>query len=216
MGKRDIELINNKLITFEGIDGSGKSTQINLLNEWFDSLNINKINIREPGGDEVSELIRSILLDKNNDINSFSETLLFLAARSQLVDKIVLPSLNEDNFIICDRFIDSTVVYQGYGRNLDIKLIDKINLIATQNILPSLTIYINIDVDLSISRRVLTSNDRMESAGKDFLVKVKKGYDELSNLYPDRIKVVNGNNSIQEIHQEVRAIIKEKYKGLIC
>ena len=115
----------NKLITFEGIDGSGKSTQISLLNKWFDELGVNKINIREPGGSNVSELIRSILLDKRNQINALTETMLFLSARSQLVDEIILPSLAENKFVICDRFIDSTIVYQGYGRGLDINLIHK-------------------------------------------------------------------------------------------
>ena len=216
MRKKIIKLISNKLITFEGIDGSGKSTQIKLLNEWFDSFNIDRVNIREPGGNNVSESIRTILLDKKNEINSFSETLLFLAARSQLVDEIIKPSLEEDKFVICDRFIDSTVVYQGYGRNLGVDLINTINLIATQNILPYLTIYINIDVESSINRRSLDDDDRMESAGRDFLLNVKKGYDELSNLYPDRIHVVDGNNSIIDIQDEIRSIVEKKYEGFLC
>jgi len=209
-------LINNKLITFEGIDGSGKGTQINLLNEWFESLGVDKVNIREPGGNNVSELIRSILLKKDNKINSFSETLLFLAARSQLVDEIIAPALKKNKFVICDRFIDSTVVYQGYGRKLGIDLIDQINLIATQNILPYLTIYINIDVELSIARRLSDSNDRMESEGQDFLVDVKKGYDELAKLYPERIVVIDGDDSVDSIQSNIRNIMKDKFKGLLC
>lgn len=209
-------MINNKLITFEGIDGSGKGTQINLLNEWFESLGVDKVNIREPGGNNVSELIRSILLKKDNKINSFSETLLFLAARSQLVDEIIAPALKKNKFVICDRFIDSTVVYQGYGRKLGIDLIDQINLIATQNILPYLTIYINIDVELSIARRLSDSNDRMESEGQDFLVDVKKGYDELAKLYPERIVVIDGDDSVDSIQSNIRNIMKDKFKGLLC
>ena len=211
-----IELINNKLITFEGIDGSGKSTQIELLNKWFDSFGIDKINIREPGGNNISELIRSILLDKDNKINSFSETLLFLASRSQLVDEVIVPALIDNKFVLCDRFIDSTVVYQGYGRGLDVELIDKINLIATQNVLPCLTIYINIDVDTSIKRRSVDEDDRMEAGGEDFLLNVKKGYDQLASLYPERIVKVNGNEEIPIIQSKIREIISEKFKDSIC
>ena len=209
-----IELISNKLITFEGIDGSGKSTQIKLLNDWLESKGVDKINIREPGGNDVSEHIRSILLNKNNQINSLSETLLFLASRSQVVDEIIIPSLNQDKFVICDRFIDSTVAYQGYGRGLDINLINKINRIATREISPSLTICINIDVDLSISRRSIVDDDRMESNGKEFLLNVKQGYDELADIYPDRIKVLDGNDSIDKIQNKIRSIIIEKFKRL--
>jgi len=206
----------NKLITFEGIDGSGKSTQIELLNKWFDSNKIKINNIREPGGNNISEAIRKLLLDRDNKINLFSETLLFLASRAQLVEETILPLLAKDEFVICDRFIDSTVVYQGYGRNLDVDLINKINLIATQGILPYLTIYIDVDVDMSIERRSVVSNDRMEAAGKLFLSNVKKGYVELTDLYPERIKMINGDDTISNIQEKIQNIIKEQYKGLIC
>tara|TARA_Y100000996_G_C22522991_1_gene643246 strand:- start:5 stop:634 length:630 start_codon:yes stop_codon:yes gene_type:complete len=209
-------LINNKLITFEGIDGSGKSTQIGLLNEWFNSKNIKAINIREPGGSHVSESIRTILLDKKNKIDSFSETLLFLAARSHLVEEVIVPGLNDNKFVICDRFIDSTVVYQGYGRKLGVELINQINRIAAQGILPFLTIYIDIDVQLSISRRRNNVDDRMEEGGLEFLTNVKKGYDELALLYPDRIHTINGNDSILEIQNKIRHIVEQKYKEFLC
>ena len=207
---------NNKLITFEGIDGSGKSTQIKLLNQWLESKGVKRLNIREPGGTVVSESIRTILLDKQNIIDSFSETLLFLAARSQLVDEVIVPALNNNRFVICDRFIDSTVVYQGYGRGLGVDLINQINKIATKNILPSLTIYIDIDVELSISRRDKDVNDRMEDAGLKFLTNVKKGYDELAILHPDRIHIINGDDSIVEIQNKIRTIVKDKYKEFLC
>ena len=206
----------NKLITFEGIDGSGKSTQIQLLNKWFNSNEIKVNNIREPGGTNISEIIREILLNRNNEINSFAETLLFLASRTQLMDETISPMLAKGEFVICDRFIDSTVVYQGYGRGLDIDLINKINLIATQNILPCLTIYIAIDVDISVERRAVINNDRMEASGKSFLLNVKRGYDELRDLYPERIKIINGNDTIFNIQEKIQNLIKEQYKGLLC
>ena len=209
-------MISNKLITFEGIDGSGKSTQIELLNDWFESKQINRLNIREPGGNKVSESIRNILLNKNNVIDSFTETLLFLAARSQLVSEIIVPALNDNKFVICDRFIDSTVVYQGYGRKLGVDLINQINLLATQKIVPALTIYINIDVELSVSRRKSSVNDRMEDGGIELLSNVKKGYDELAALYPERIYAIDGRGSILEIQDRVREIIKMKFKEFIC
>ena len=124
--------------------------------------------------------------------------------------------LAKDEFVICDRFIDSTVVYQGYGRGLDIDLINKINLIATQNILPYLTIYITIDVDISVERRAIINNDRMEASGKSFLLNVKRGYDELADLYPERIKMINGDDTISNIQKKIQNIIKEQYEGLIC
>ena len=211
-----IKLINHKFITFEGIDGSGKSTQIKLLNEWLDSQNIEKVNIREPGGESVSEAIRSILLSRDNKINSFSETLLFLASRAQLSDQIIIPALKENKFVICDRFIDSTVVYQGYGRGLDIEFIKTINAIATQQILPFLTIFINISLKSSITRRAIENNDRMESSGDEFLLNVKNGYEKLANLYSDRIQTVNGEDTIDNVQKQIRKIVKEKYKGLLC
>ena len=122
--------MNGKLITFEGIDGSGKSTQIKLISEILHKNNIDNIVIREPGGTEISEKIRAILLDNNNTISKYTEALLFLSSRSQLVNEVIKPALNRGCYILCDRYIDSTIAYQGYGRGIDLSQIKVLNDLA--------------------------------------------------------------------------------------
>ena len=117
----------NKFITFEGIDACGKTTQIELLSKYLDSIKEENIIVREPGGTDISEQIRKILLDKNNNINSYTETLLFLSSRSQLINEVIKKSIEKDEFILCDRFTDSTLAYQGYGRGLNIGLLNSLN-----------------------------------------------------------------------------------------
>ena len=118
----------NKFITFEGIDGCGKTTQIELLSKYLNSARQENIIIREPGDTMISDKIRDILLDEKNNIGNISETMLFLAARSQLVDEKIIPFYKNGNVVLCDRFIDSTTAYQGYGRNLNIEMINKLNI----------------------------------------------------------------------------------------
>ena len=137
----------NALISFEGIDGCGKSTQIKILSDKLTLNNIDHIVIREPGNTKVSDKIRNILLDKNNKIGEISETLLFLSARAQLVEEKIIPFFN-NNVVICDRFIDSTVAYQGYGRNQDIETINTLNNFATSNINPDITFILEINFSL--------------------------------------------------------------------
>lgn len=169
------------LISFEGIDGCGKSTQINLLKNKLISENRKVASYREPGGTEISESIRSILLDKKNTIDPVTELLLFSSARSQLIAETVLPKLNDGYIVLLDRYFDSTTAYQGYGRSvLSINAIKKINAIASHQLVPELTFYLRIDFETAILRREGRESDRMESSGKIFFKKVIDGFDQLS------------------------------------
>ena len=201
----------NSLISFEGIDGCGKSTQIKILSDKLTLNNIDNIVIREPGDTEISNKIRNILLDKNNKIGEKSETLLFLSARAQLVEEKIIPFSN-NNIVICDRFIDSTVAYQGYGRNQDINTINTLNNFATGSMYPDITFILEIDPKESFKR--LNSNflDRMELSGIDFLEKVSKGYKQIASSNKNRCKVIDCNGKdIITIHNEIILILNLFY-----
>ena len=152
----------NKLITFEGIDGSGKSTQINLLKTGFDENNINNIIVREPGGNVVSEKIREILLDPQNfSLSHKTESLLFLSARSQLLNEKIIPALNSGKFVVCDRFTDSTLAYQGFGRGLNMGELEGLNsFVLGEECTNGHTFLLDVDVKDSLKRRNKIENDR--------------------------------------------------------
>lgn len=205
----------NKFISFEGIDGCGKTTQINLLSEYLDSIEQSNIIVREPGGTHVSEKIRKILLDNNNQISDETETLLFLSSRSQLINEVISKNIKNNNFTICDRYIDSTVVYQGYGRGLDLEKIKLLNEFSTSNIKPDLTFILDIKLSDSI-KRIGKNKDRMEESGLDFLKKVSTGYQEISNTNDKRYKLIKcGTRTISSINREIIDIINDFYKGVI-
>jgi len=190
-------------ITFEGIDGAGKTTQINLLKTYLENKNKEVLSIREPGGLSFSEKIREILLDTKTEINSTTELFLFEAARSELTDKIILPALNENKIVICDRFYDSTSAYQGFGRGINLDDINYLNTVATQKLVPDLTFYLDIPISQSLNRNINKVKDRMESNTLNFITNVKKGFDKLSELYPDRIKRIKADDSIDQVHQNI-------------
>jgi len=203
----------NKFITFEGIDGCGKTTQINLLSKYLYSKKQDNIIVREPGGTRISEKIREILLDKGNNINSYTETLLFLSSRSQLVNEIIKKSIEENKFILCDRFTDSTLAYQGYGRGLDIQLLNDLNDFATENIIPDLTFILDITLSESNERINKREIDRMEQSGKEFLNKVKIGYQEISNRNKDRYILIDCyGKDIDSIHSSIVESINKYYE----
>ena len=189
----------NNLIVFEGIDGSGKSTQIRLLESKLLEKKIPYSVYREPGGNYLSEKIRDILLDKNMDICNEAETMLFLAARAQLTNENIYPDLNENKLVVCDRFCDSTLAYQGYGKKIDKEIIKKCNLFVTRNLNPLMTIIIDIDYENSLLR-MGKNKDRMENNSKVFFEDVIGGYKELALQSPDRYFVVDGMLSEEEIH----------------
>ena len=197
----------NNFISFEGVDGSGKSTQIKLLSALLTKNNIENCILREPGGTDLSEQIRKILLDTNNSINKEEETLLFLAARANLVKEFILPKLNDNIVVLCDRYIDSTMAYQAYGRELNVSLINEMNKFATNNTLPVLTIIFDLNPDIIKERLKNKTLDRMEVAGDDFQHKVRQGYLDISKE-DERYHVINcTNKSIHQIHVEVVDVV---------
>lgn len=195
-------------ITFEGADGCGKTTQMKLLAEYLEKKGIDVVLTREPGAKGLGEKVREILLNYEGPVSDRCESFLFLADRAQNIDIIVNPAVEEGKVVLCDRHIDSTVAYQGYGRGLDIERINMLNNIATNGRKPDLTFVFDIDIETSMAR-VGKEKDRMERAGKDFHNRVRQGYLELAKQEPQRIKVIDAAKSIEEIHAEVIKIFEE-------
>lgn len=190
-------------ITFEGIDGSGKSTQINLLNSYLSKKGIECHVFREPGGTEVSENIRSLLLHDTEEMDPVTELLLFSSARSQLIAEKVIPLLNDNKTVILDRFYDSTVAYQGYGRgSASLSDIKELNRIAAHGLIPDLTIYMKISISDAEKRISSDRKDRMEKSGRLFFKKVSKGFDILSRE-EDRIKVIDATKHRTNVHKDI-------------
>lgn len=193
-------------ITFEGADGCGKTTQIKLAAEYLKNKGYDVILTREPGAKGLGEQLREILLNYDGIVSDRCESFLFLADRAQHIDTIVVPAVDAGKIVLCDRHIDSTVAYQGYGRGQDIEQINKLNMIATNNRKPDLTIVFDIDVETSMSR-VGNEKDRMESSGTEFFNKVRHGYLEIAKQEPQRVRVLDAAKSIEEIHESVIKLI---------
>ena len=205
------------LISFEGIDGCGKTTQIELLADKLRSKNMNCIVLREPGDTSISNKIREILLDKSNEICPESETLLFLSARSQLVRERIIPNIKKGNIVICDRYLDSTLAYQGYGRGLDKNMINNLNLFATNKMLPTLTFILDIDPKIAYERIIKKDIDRMESEGVDFLNNISNGYKVIAKSNPERCKIVICKDKDKyAIHKEILNIINDYIQKEEC
>ena len=206
-------MIAGKLITFEGIDGSGKSTQIQLLEAEFEKLGISYKTFREPGGTKLSEKIRTILLDKENiELYSNAESLLFAAARAQLTAEQIKPAITKGEFVICDRFTDSTIAYQGYGRGLNINNLELINTIATDGLIPDITFILDIDPQKATERLKTVNPDRMEVAGVDFFKKIRQGYCQIREQNQSRCIVINGEKPQKDISKEIHHIIMKRFK----
>jgi dTMP kinase len=197
-------------ISFEGLDGSGKTTQAKLLAEKLRSQNYVVEFFREPGGTEISERIREILLDKKNlGMTQITELFLFSAARAQLVGQVIKPALLDSKIVICDRYVDSTTAYQGFGRGLRLGAVKTINTVATFGLLPDLTFLIDVPIDEIIERRHTSgvAIDRMESGGREFYEKVRQGYLELVKEEPKRVVLVDGSRHIQAVQDEIWKIL---------
>ena len=204
--------VQGKLVTFEGSEGSGKSTQIEMLYKYLKSKGRDVLFLREPGGVKISETIRNILLDVNNsEMGDECETLLYMAARAQLVKEVVEPQLKAGKIIICDRFLDSTVVYQGYGRGVDIKFIKLLGKFATQSISPDLTFVFDIQAKEGLAR-IRREKDRIEKRDLSYHNRVRNGYLSLARQEPKRIKVIKSNQSREEIQKIIRGYINPLLK----
>ena len=199
--------MSGKFITFEGAEGSGKSTQAALVLEYLKSKKLPTLLLREPGGVKISENIRKLLLDVNNaGMGDECETLLYMAARAQMVKEVLGPQLKSSKIVLCDRFLDSTIAYQGYGNGIDIKIIEQLGLFATQGLVPDLTILFDIQPEKGLGRAG-QKRDRIESRSLEYHKRVRNGYLDLSKRNPARIKVIKVDAGVEEIFKRVKVPI---------
>ena len=198
--------MKGKFITFEGSEGCGKSTQSKLLYQHLKKQKCCVIYLREPGGVKVSEKIREILLDPENSISPECETLLYMAARAQVVNDIIRPALSKGKIIICDRFMDSTLAYQGYGLGIDIGFIKTAGKFATRGIKPNLTIFLDLPVKKGLKHRE-TSKDRIELRNFNYHFRVRRGYLKLAAQEPQRIKVVKVEADKTQTQNNIRELV---------
>jgi len=195
-------------ITFEGSEGSGKSTQIALIKRYLKRRGRRVLFVREPGGVAISEKVRRILLDvANKEMGRECETLLYMAARAQLVEEVIKPALKKGVIVLCDRFLDSTVAYQGYGAGVDIATIKSIGEFATQQIKPDLTLIFDIPVEKGLSR-IKRKKDRIEVRALNYHNRVRNGYLALARQEPRRVRVIKVDAGKDEIHALVKAAIE--------
>ncbi|EQB89270.1 dTMP kinase [Clostridium punense] len=199
------------LIALEGPDGCGKTTQIQLLDNYFKIKGFDVIKTREPGGTAISEKIRNIILDNNNnEMSDMCEALLYAASRAQLTDEVIKPALNSGKMVICDRFVYSSMVYQGVGRELGMDAIKSINEAALRGLEADIVFMITIPYEQGLERkRNQRELDRLENVGDNFHKKVFEGYSKICEIY-DKIIVIDGNRSIEEIHREIITHIEQK------
>ena len=201
-------------ITFEGIDGCGKSTQCELLKDYLKESGKDFIFVREPGGTEIGERIREILLDKKNSrMTARTELLLFEAARAQITDEVIKPALEEGKIVICDRFFDSSSAYQGMARGMGMDFVAGLNMAATGGLKPDVTFFFDISAEEALARRGKRgeASDRIELAGLKFQEDVRKGYLELAMNSDGRIVTIDATLGIDEIFK----VVKESLEGKI-
>jgi len=195
-------------ISFEGIDKSGKSTQVSLLADFLLKKNYPIAVTKEPGGTDLGKLIKNLLLMEDKKINPFAELFLYLADRAQHVQEVIVPLLKEEKLIISDRYADATLAYQGFGRGLSFEMIQKLNDKVTQGIWPNLTFLLDIEPELAMRRK--RANDRIEKEDLIFHRKVREGYLKIAKLCLERIKVIKADESPLFIHEKIKKITLEK------
>lgn len=199
--------IKGKFITFEGSEGCGKSTHSRLLYRYLKEKGLNAVYLREPGGTKIGEKIRKILLDTDNQsISPECEMILYMASRAQLVDEIIRPALEKGEIVICDRFLDSTVAYQGFGLGIDIKLIKRIGDFVARGIKPDLTIFLDLPPSkgLEVCGHI---KDRIERRSLEYHQRVRKGYLKIATLEPGRIKIIKVDDNKNKTQEKVRQLV---------
>lgn len=208
--------MTGKFITLEGPDGSGKSTIINLIGDYLKDKNIDYIITREPGGTQIGEKIRDLILDNNNtSMGPETEALLYAAARGQHVHEKILPALKAGKTVICDRFLLSSLAYQGVGRKLGVERVKAINDFGLRGVYPDLILFFHIDPLVTLERKTnKLGGDRLEQEGSDFHNRVYNGYMELIKKYPENVKVIDATKSIEKVFNqsliEIRKLLIEK------
>ncbi len=198
-------------ITFEGIDGCGKSTQAVMVYKLLQSQGYKVKLLREPGSTAVSEKIRDILLDKNSKISDITELLLYEAARSEITAQEIQPALKSGTIVLCDRFYDSTTAYQGYGRKLDIRMVKSLHKVAALGIVPDLTLVFDVDIPTAFSRRG-KNLDRLESQSKAFFIRVRAGFMEIARKERRRVKRIDAAQPIDKVFDDVKKQLSKKLK----
>ncbi|KXB97903.1 MAG: hypothetical protein AA908_00350 [Chlorobi bacterium NICIL-2] len=204
-------------ITFEGIDGSGKSTHAGLLAEWLGARGHRVQLLREPGATPLAEAIRQILLDATLRIDPVAELMLFCAARRQLVEDVIRPALAQGQVVISDRYADSTVAYQGYGRGLDLEMVERVIGYAIGTVIPHVTFVLDVDVATALQRRGVRQSrttDRMEDAPEAFFERVRRGYLAIASREPERVVLLDGMQSVEMIHSRVCAVVLERLRQI--
>ena len=204
--------MGGKFIVFEGVEGAGKTTQIHQAAGWLQSWcgeGQTVLITREPGGTKLGQQIRHILLAPESLIGNRAELLLYGADRAQHVESVIRPQLERGAIVLCDRFTDSTVAYQGYGRGFDRAEIDQINDLATGGLQSDLTIWLDLDVEIGLQRALVRGKpDRLEQANLEFHQRVRQGYQSLANSYPDRIVRIDADRSESIVQTEIQAILQ--------
>ncbi len=202
---------NGLFITVEGPEGAGKTTVFQMITEELKTEGYSVVFTREPGGIPIAEKIRDVILDKNHtEMDSKTEALLYAAARRQHLVQKIIPALNAGSIVLCDRFIDASLVYQGFAREIGIREVYEINKFAVEEVMPDLTLYFDIEPETGLERiNKYRRNEinRLDLEGIDFHRKVREGYLELLHLFPDRIKKIDANQPIEHVKDEAKSLI---------
>jgi dTMP kinase len=201
-------MLTRVFVTFEGLDGSGKTTQVELLQKLLEQEGREVVVTREPGGTELGEHVRDVVLHRDLEISPWAEAALFAAARAQLVEAVIAPALGRGADVLCDRYIDSSLAYQGIARGLGVDRVLDLNMQATRGLLPDRTVLLLVDAAES-RQRTSETWDRIEREDDDFVAKVDRAYRELAELFPSRILAVDGTQDPEQLAQTIRGQLRD-------